>query len=119
MRLTQRALGDLREIADYSVREWGQKTADSYLADISAALDIIRNRPEALRREPDLASRLYFYRVRKHYLVCDVSGSVIHVLAIIHTSMDLPTRLIELEPRLIADTQMIEEVLRNKRRSSE
>lgn len=105
--LTQRALNDLREIERYSVQEWGRKTADKYLEDLATVLDRIQQNPGILRLEPDFAPGLYFYRVRKHVLACDYRNQRVIVLAVIHTSMDLPARLLELEPRLVTEAEML------------
>jgi len=110
--LARRALSDLREIERYSVKEWGRKTADKYLDDIAAALDRLSENPEILNIEPDLIPGLYFYRVRKHILVCDFQGEPVIVLTVIHTSMDLPARLMELEPRLVAESEILQARLR-------
>jgi plasmid stabilization system protein ParE len=106
--LTQRALTDLREIERHSVETWGRKTADKYLNDIAAALDRLRESPEILRLEPDFAPGLFFYRVNRHFLVCDSQDATIVILTVIHTSMDLPARLAEREPRLIAESQFLQ-----------
>lgn len=88
--LTQRALNDLRAIEQFSVQEWGRETADKYLENIAAALDRLQEHPEILRLEPDLAPGLSFYRVKKHFLVCDYQADLVIVLAVIHASMDIP-----------------------------
>ncbi len=95
------------EIERYSVKQWGRKTADKYLDDISAALDRLRENPEILRLEPDFAPGLFFYGVKKHFLVCDFREETVIVLTVIHTSMDVPARLVELEPRLVAESQAL------------
>lgn len=110
--LTQRALQDLRAIERFSIKEWGRKTADKYLDDIAAALDRLREQPELLRLEPDFAPGLYFYRVRKHVLVCDTHEVLVIVLTVLHTSMELPARLSELEPRLAIESQLLRAKLR-------
>jgi toxin ParE1/3/4 len=106
--LTERALADLREIKRYSDKEWGRKTADKYLDDIAAALDRLSENPEVLRLEPGYSPGLYFYRVKRHFLVCDYRGETVIVLTVIHTSMDIPSRLLELEPRLTAESQYLQ-----------
>lgn len=111
--LTERALSNLREIERHSVQEWGRKTADRYLDEFSAAFDRLRSNPEILRLEPDFAPGLSFYRVKKHFLVCDHHGTTVIVLTVVHTSMDLPSRLSELEPRLNAEAQALRSRLRN------
>lgn len=105
--LTERALADVREIERYSVEKWGRTTANQYLDDIAAAFDRFIENPEILSLEPNFAPGLYFYRVRKHVLVCDYNEPRVVVLTILHTSMDLPARLAELEPRLIAEVQIL------------
>jgi plasmid stabilization system protein ParE len=110
--LTQRALSDLRAIEQFSIMEWGRKTADNYLDDIAAALDRLQKNPGILRLEPDFAPGLCFYRVKKHFLVCDDQDDLVIVLTIIHTSMDLPARLLELEPRLVTESQLLRAKLR-------
>lgn len=110
--LTERSLSDLREIERYSRAEWGDKVADRYFDEIAAALDRISENPGLLAEEPGFASGLYFYRVRKHVLVCDCRDRSIVVLTVLHTSMDLPSRLSDLEPRLIAEAEILHEKLR-------
>jgi toxin ParE1/3/4 len=106
--LTRRALEDLREIERYSVKEWGNKTAQKYVNGFAEALDRIEENPKILRLEPDFGCNLYFYRMQKHFLVCDFHGKRVIVLTIIHTGMDLPSRLLDLEPRLIAEARLLQ-----------
>lgn len=105
--LTQRALRDLRAIEQFSVREWDRRTADRYLDDVAAALDRLGENPGILGLESDFAPGLHFYRVRKHFLVCDYHDDLVVVLTVIHTSMDLPARLAELEPRLASESAFL------------
>ncbi|MFN0195347.1 MAG: type II toxin-antitoxin system RelE/ParE family toxin [Planctomycetaceae bacterium] len=110
--LTQRAVDDLHHIERFSIREWGRKATEKYLDEIASALNRLQKSPEILRLEPDFVPGLYFYRVKKHYLVCDFQGEVVTILTIIHTSMDVPARLLELEPRLAAEVQFLQSKLR-------
>ena len=114
VRLSQRALADVAEIEDYSVRRWGRRTANRYLDDIDAALGRLAENPELLRAEPEIASGLFFYRVRMHVLVCDFDGKTIAVLTVIYTSMDLPARLLELQPQILAESQILRSKPRQK-----
>lgn len=115
MHLTRRALADIREIEAHSVQQWGRQVAVRYLDDIQSGLDRIRENPEILRIEPEFAAGLSFYRINKHILVCDLHASQVIVLAVIHTSMDIPVRLRELEPRLIEEVTMLRAALQDLR----
>lgn len=107
LQLTRRAIDDLRQLEAYSIKIWGRRTAAEYLDEIQAALDRIASQPGLLAAEPTFSSRLFFYRVRKHQLVCDVDGDVVTLLTVFHTSMDLSGRLAELEPRLLEEVQLL------------
>ena len=112
--LTERALADFREIEVHSIQQWGRPVAQRYLDDLQSGLDRIRKNPEILRLDHEFAEGLYFYRVVKHILVCDLHESQVIVMAVIHTSMDLPVRLRELEPRLVEEVAMLRAALREK-----
>ncbi len=105
--LTRRAIEDLRQIERHSVKEWGRKVADKYLDDITAALDRISQSPQLLQDDSDGIPGLSFYRIRRHVLVCDSRDSTVIVLTVIHTSMDLPARLLQLESRLLMESQIL------------
>ena len=105
--LTQYALGNIREISEHSIVQWGQATAEKYLTAIEFGLLRLQEQPNLLREEPDLHLSLTFYRVNKHLLVCDVQATLIIVLTVIHASMDIPTRLAELEPKLSAEVGLL------------
>ena len=110
--LTDRSLADLRAIESYSIREWGRKMARKYIDGIAGALDRLQENPNLLRLEPEIAPNLFFYRFKKHVLVCDVTPIALTVLTIVHTSMDLPARLLELEPRLAAEADILQNKMR-------
>jgi toxin ParE1/3/4 len=113
--LTQRALSDLSGIERYSVEQWGRRTAERYLAGIEGALDRLRDNPDILRQEPEFSTGLYFYRINKHLLICDVRSGTVTVLTVMHTSMDVPARLAELEPRLLMEAEMLRARLERER----
>lgn len=105
--LTRRAIEDLRQIERHSVKEWGRKVADEYLDDVTDALDRISQSPQLLQDDRVGIPGLSFYRIRRHVLVCDYRDNSVIVLTVIHTSMDLPARLLELESRLLTEAQIL------------
>ena len=105
--LTQRALRDFQRILDFSTQQWGKRIAEEYVNELSAGLDRLKNNPELLRPEPELHPVLKFYRVNKHLFICDVKSKSVVVLTVIHASMDIPSRLAELQPTLAAEVEML------------
>lgn len=107
VRISDRAASDLDDIEQYSTDAWGITVAPAYLSKFFVAFDRLKANPKLLRLEPQFSSGLYLYRVEKHFLVCDSSENLISVLAVIHTSMDVHTRLALLEPRLLFEAAML------------
>ncbi|MFN9136679.1 MAG: type II toxin-antitoxin system RelE/ParE family toxin [Planctomyces sp.] len=85
----------------------GKKVADKCLDDVTAALDRISQSPQLLQDNRVGIPGLSFYRIRRHVLVCDYRDNSVIVLTVIHTSMDLPARLLELESRLLTEAQIL------------
>ncbi|MCP4933754.1 MAG: type II toxin-antitoxin system RelE/ParE family toxin, partial [bacterium] len=104
---SRRATLDLIRIEDYSIEMWGRKVAERYLDGFNHAIERLQAHPDLLKTEQDLSSRLKFYRVEQHFLICDVIDETIYIVAIRHGSMDLPAMLDELEPRLIEESELL------------
>jgi toxin ParE1/3/4 len=105
--LTERALRDLADIEQYSIKQWGKRTAARYLADLEAGLERIRENPKLLRSEEGFHASLRFYSVNTHVFVCDAVSDAIFVLTVLHGSMDIPSRLHELSPTLTLETELL------------
>lgn len=113
--VTERALQDIQSIFDYSAEQWGKRAADKYLDEIEAGLERLKTNPDLLWPEPDFHLALTFYRINKHLLVCDARPESIILLTVVHSSMDVPTRLAELQPTLIAEVELLHRRLRAKK----
>lgn len=105
--LSRRAVRDLEQIERYSEDRWGKRVAQDYLHSVESALARLGQQPGLLRSKPDVSEHFKFYRVREHFLVCVQVGDRIYVLTIKHTSMDLPQRIIELEPQLLLEARLL------------
>ncbi len=114
IRLTHKALSDLLEIERFSIKRWGKRTAKKYLTDIEEGLQLLRENPGILRPLEGPATPLHFYRVNKHVLICDVAPQSTVVLTVLHGSMDVPSRLLELLPQLAAEVAMLHEKLESR-----
>jgi plasmid stabilization system protein ParE len=113
--LTRRALRDIRSIQAFSIETWGVAVADEYLDAIEAALDRLRENPQLLRTKKPSSDSLCFYRIRQHFLVRALFEKRVFVLAVKHGAMDLPSRIAELEPQLLIETEMLHKAYAKKR----
>jgi len=66
----------------------------------------LQEKPDLLRPEENLHSDLHFYRVNTQLFVCDMQPKVIFLLTVIHASRDIPNRLAELAPTLVAEVEL-------------
>lgn len=119
--ISRRAARDIEEIYLYSFKQWGRRVAEDYLDALQEAFNRLREHPGLLRVQPSFSSSLYFHRIRSHYLVCSLIGDNTYVLTVAHASMDMPTRLAELEPELRLEVQLLHKTflatMRNKKRA--
>ncbi|WP_447970956.1 type II toxin-antitoxin system RelE/ParE family toxin [Nitrospira sp. M1] len=107
LKLTDRAHYDLQKIETYSHRKWGRAVANRYLEDIQTALSLLQENPALLRNKLDISEHFQFYRVCEDLLVCLTLKDVLLVLTIKHGQMDLSRRLVELEPTLIQEADLL------------
>lgn len=105
--ISRRAARDLEEIRRYSIERWGERVSDEYLDAIEQALARLRDTPGLLRGKPEFSRHFQFFRVQRHYLVCSLVGNNVYLLAVKHGSLDLPSRLAELEPNLRQEAELL------------
>ena len=105
--ISRRAARDLEEIRRFSVEQCGNRVAEEYLDHIEEALQRLRQNPTLLRIKPEFSRHFRFFRSRRHYLVCSLVEDNIYLLTVKHGSLDLPSRLAELEPTLLEETDVL------------
>ena len=105
--LSKRAALDLDEIDQFSINKWGKDVADDYMQSIDLALQILKENPNLLRSNTEVSTVFSLYRVREHYLVCSLQNKNIIVLTVKSGSIDLPSRLFELEPTLKKEAEFL------------
>jgi len=106
--LTDRVLRDIVGVEAYSIEKFGKRAAAQYINKLEAGIGRIADNPNLLREELPFHDSLKFYRIEQHLLVCETSivGKII-VLTLLHASMDIPSRLAELEPQLLIETDLL------------
>jgi toxin ParE1/3/4 len=106
--LTDRALRDLVDIESHSSERFGKRVAAKYIGKLEAGIGRVADNPALLREETPFHPSLKFYRVEQDLLVCEtgIEGKIM-ILTLLHASMDIPSRLAELEPNLCIETDML------------
>ena len=60
-----------------------------------------------MREIEGFSNSLKYYRVRNHFLICIEVKNIIFVLTIKHVQMDVITKLVELEPTLLLEVELL------------
>ena len=106
--LTERALRDIAGIESYSLEQFGKEVAAQYIGKLEAGIGRVSDNAELLPEESHFHESLKFYRIEQHLLVCETGiEDKIIVLTLQHASMDIPSRLAELEPKLSIEAEML------------
>ncbi len=106
--LTHRALRDIANIELHSTEKFGERVAAQYIGKLEAGIGRVSDNAELLREESLFHESLKFYRIEQHLLVCEkgIENKII-ILTVLHASMDIPSRLAELEPKLSIEADML------------
>ena len=91
--LSPKALADLDAIWEYSVQNWGQVRAETYIRGISAALHLVAANPHVARDAGSIRSGLLKYYVGSHVIFFRLNDTQIVVSRILHARMDFPRHL--------------------------
>ena len=81
---------ELAALRDYSVAQWGDVVARTYLEDIRDAAKRLAERPEQAR---PLRGPFRVMRVRSHYLIAHVEGDRLTIARVLHFRMDIERHL--------------------------
>lgn len=92
--LTQKAKGDLKEIARYTQKIWGRQQRNFYLQQIDAAFHDLAAMPEKGRNADNIRQGYRKYGIGKHLIFYRMTQpDHIEVVRILHSSMDMENRL--------------------------
>lgn len=87
--LSREAEGDLVEIYDRSLDEWGEAQADKYLDGLYAAFDSLGVRPLAGRTRSELGRDIRNRLYGSHVIFYVVRSEHVDILRILHQARDL------------------------------
>lgn len=87
----------LNQIWDYSLGQWGEDEAESYvrgLFELIDSLDLLRHEWRPVKRER--FKSVFFVRYRHHFVFFkELNSGALGVITILHEKMDIPQRLRE------------------------
>ena len=94
--LSTTASGDLDDIAEYTLRQWGPDQAERYLAELQTTINDLAEAAERHGRALDtLRKGLRFVRHKDHYFIFyRIMGEEVVVIRILHQRRDWP-RLVQ------------------------
>jgi len=91
--LTNRAAQDLREIYDFSFRQFGERQAETYLASPEQRFDQLAQQPASGRPMPHLRPGYLRNMCLRHAIFYTQSTDGILIVRILHQSMDFARHL--------------------------
>ena len=94
--LTNKANEDLNKIWNYTYDEWSEEQADKYYFELLDCCQFIAENQNLGRNYIEIEDTLFGYLINKHIIFFQkISEVKILVIRILHTSMDLKTRIKE------------------------
>src|SRR5437016_4894739 len=101
--LTREAARDLRSIYARSVKQWGQPTADDYMAEIYSVMNKIASRPDLGKLRAHRAVPFLMVPAGRHFVVYDRLKKDVVILTILHQRRDIEQIIKQLQPSLLAE----------------
>src|SRR5690554_2825337 len=88
VRVTQRALSDMKNIGRYTERSWGKAQRNQYLKNIEARLLWLAKNPLLGKHRTDISEGYYSFPEGKHVVFYLIGSSSIDIIGIPHKAMD-------------------------------
>ena len=89
LRVTPRAAKDLREIARYTLENWGRKQRDAYLRELDRRFLWLAEHPELGKSRPDVREGYHSYPQGSHVVFYLIRDDGIDIIGVLHQRMDM------------------------------
>ena len=93
LRFAPRARADIDGIWNYTVQKWNVDQAEAYLRVINQALSLLRANPRLGRSAGDIGHDLFKFPAASHIIYYRLTSGTLHVVRILHKSMDVERQL--------------------------
>jgi toxin ParE1/3/4 len=105
--LTKRADVELSQIYEYSVENWGQRSAEKYIADFYKEFAKIAQSPDRGKSLSYRSHPFLLCSVGSHFAVYDVVESSIVIVAVLHQQQDIETVIRDMTPRFLQEVTTV------------
>ncbi|MCB1976677.1 MAG: type II toxin-antitoxin system RelE/ParE family toxin [Nitrosomonas sp.] len=89
VKITPRALEDLKKIGRYTLQKWGKNKRDSYLRDLDNRFGWLAENPKIGKHRTDIEAGYYCYLQGSHLIFYTIGEDCIHIIGIPHKAMDI------------------------------
>jgi toxin ParE1/3/4 len=94
--LTNKAVLDLDDIWNYTIRTWSEEQADQYFNTLVDFFTTIAQNPNIGKSYPEVTQELFGSKVNHHVIFYRmISPNLIEIVRIVHERMDLKNRMKE------------------------
>jgi len=93
LRKQAQAEQDLLEIWLYTFNEWGASQADTYLDELTAAMQLLAEQPLICRERPEFDPAVRIHHHARHLIIYLVVDEGICIVRVLHESMDVAGHL--------------------------
>ncbi|MFO1510000.1 MAG: type II toxin-antitoxin system RelE/ParE family toxin [Steroidobacteraceae bacterium] len=97
-RLTPRAYADLRNIALYTRKQWGDAQREKYMRALDGRFHWLAEHPRSGKHRPDITEGYYCFPQGSHLIFYLIGTAVIDIIGVPHKQMDVPSYFGEIEP---------------------
>jgi toxin ParE1/3/4 len=92
-RFSKKAAQDLKDIYQYSYREYGEIQADTYIQELEKTFDLLAENPLLCRERTEFIPSVRIYHYNKHLIVYINEQNSILIVRLLHEKMDTKKQL--------------------------
>lgn len=105
--LTRQAARSLRDIYARSLKQWGQKTADDYMANLYAAMGNAAANPDTGRLRAHRAVLFLMIAAGGHFIVYDRLREGIVIVAVLHQRRNIEQIIASIDASTLAEIETL------------
>jgi toxin ParE1/3/4 len=90
VKITPKALDDLREISRYTDKQWGRQQRFKYIKQLKNRFSYLAKRPQSGKKRDEIIGSPYSYHEGRHVIFYQSATEGIEIIRVLHDSMDFP-----------------------------